>query len=75
MPCVPDGREVLVIESADSATVSEAATDLLRAGLDESFTITVTGKLPPTVGIPVRIPVLAARVSPAGSLPDEIDQL
>jgi len=69
------GRDVVVIESADSATVRDVARDLLCAGLDESFTVTVTGKLPPMVGIPVMTPVLAVRLTPAGSFPAVIDQL
>ncbi len=65
----------MVIESADSATVRDVDKDLVTTGLDESFTVTVTGKLPPIVGIPVMMPVLAARLSPAGSFPAVIDQL
>ena len=75
VPAVPDGKEVLVIESATSITVSEAANDLVRAGLDESLAVIVTGKLPPTVGAPERVPVLVASVSPAGSFPPVTDQV
>jgi len=40
----------------------------------ESLTITVIGKLPLVVGVPEIKPVLAARLSPAGRLPEVIDQ-
>jgi hypothetical protein len=40
----------------------------------ESLTITVIGKLPLVVGVPEMMPVLAARLSPAGRLPEVIDQ-
>ncbi len=33
------------------------------------------GKLPFAVGVPERRPVLAARLSPAGRLPEVIDQV
>jgi hypothetical protein len=69
------GKVGVVIERADSATVRDVANDFVNAGLDESFTVTVTGKLPPVVGIPVMTPVLAVRLSPPGSFPVVIDQL
>ncbi len=41
----------------------------------ESLTVTVMGKLPFAVGVPEMRPVLEARVSPAGRLPEVIDQV
>ncbi len=64
-----------MIESADSITVSEPVIDLVRAGLDESLAVIVTEKLPPSVGVPETMPVLAARVSPAGSFPAVTDHV
>jgi hypothetical protein len=75
VPAVPDGKDVLVMESADSCTVSEPVIDLVRAGLDESLTVIVTGKLPPNAGAPETMPVLVARVSPVGSFPPVTDQV
>jgi hypothetical protein len=56
-------------------TLKTTAADLVKAGLDESLTVVVMGKLPPLVGLPEMMPVPAANVSPAGSLPEEIDQV
>ena len=56
-------------------TLSTTAADLVKVGLDESLTVVVMGKLPPLVGLPEMMPVAAASVSPAGSLPEEIDQV
>jgi hypothetical protein len=72
---VPPGKEVVVIDSPVSATAIDVVTDLVRAGLEESFIAMVIGKLPPVVGVPETIPVLVARLSPAGNLPEEIDQV
>ncbi len=66
---------MLVIESTDSITVSGEVIDLVRAGLDESLAVIVTEKLPPIVGAPETIPVLAASASPAGSFPAVIDHV
>ena len=39
------------------------------------MTVTVMGKLPFAVGVPEMRPVVAARLRPAGRLPEVIDQL
>lgn len=69
------GKDDVVIERAGSITVSKAANDLLRAGLDESFTVIETEKVPPIVGAPETMPVLAVSVSPGGSFPLLTDQV
>jgi hypothetical protein len=74
-PSVLDGKELVVIARADSWTVMELARALVRAGLDESLTVIVIAKLPPIVGAPEIVPVLAAKLSPGGSFPALIDQL
>src|ERR1700737_871460 len=42
-------------------------------GVPESVTLTVSGKLPPTVGVPLSAPK-PLRVSPVGRLPEEMVQ-
>ena len=70
-----EGKEVVVIESGGAAMTREIVADVVWAGLDASLTVTVMGKLPFAVGVPEMRPVLAARLSPAGRLPEVIDQL
>ena len=41
----------------------------------ESLTTTAIEKLPLTVGVPERLPVVAERLSPAGRLPEPVDQV
>lgn len=75
---MPEGSVVVLIVSAGASalvTLNTTAADLVRVGLDESLTVAVMGKLPPVGGLPEMMPVPAARVSPAGSLPEEIDQV
>jgi hypothetical protein len=62
---------------ADSAaeTAIEVATDWDWAGLPLSVTLAVKLEVPPAVGVPEITPVVAARVRPAGRLPDVIDQV
>lgn len=47
----------------------------ISAGLEESVTCTVIGKLPDAVGVPLSAPVNAVKVTPAGRVPDVIVQL
>lgn len=70
-----EGRDVVAIESGGAAITSEMVDEVLWAGFDASLTVTVTGKVPFTVGVPEMRPVPAARLSPAGRLPEVIDQL
>jgi len=57
------------------ATTSERLTDLVFAGLPASMTLTVNLLVPVAVGVPEISPVLAVSVSPAGRLPDVMDQV
>jgi hypothetical protein len=75
VPLIPDVSIVDANVKADGATTSETVVDTLCAGLAESETLTVKLKLPTAVGVPVIIPVAAARLSPDGRLPEVIDQL
>lgn len=69
-----EGKDVVAIESGGAATTSEIVDEVVWAGFDASLTVTVIGKLPFAVGVPEMRPVLAARLSPAGRLPEVIDQ-
>ena len=59
---------------ADDTTI-EVAADFVRAGLLLSVTVAVKLEVPPVVGVPEMVPVVADRVSPAGSAPAVIDQV
>ena len=69
-----EGKDVVAIESGGAAMTSEIVDEVVWAGFDASLTVTVIGKLPFAVGVPEMRPVLAARLSPAGRLPEVIDQ-
>ena len=58
--------------ASPASTVS--VSDLLPAFGVASVAVTVKVELPAVVGVPERTPVPAASVSPAGSVPDVIDQ-
>jgi hypothetical protein len=58
-----------------AATAIEVAADLVWSGLPLSLTVAVKLEVPVAEGVPEITPVVAARVSPAGSLPEVIDQL
>ncbi len=72
---VPAGSEAEIVNAGDAgaATTSDRATDLVCTGLDESVTLKVRLEVPLAVGVPEIRPV-AVRVSPAGRLPDVMDQ-
>jgi hypothetical protein len=53
----------------------EVAADLVWTGEPLSLTIAVKLDVPLVVGVPEMIPVVAAKVSPAGRLPEVIDQV
>jgi hypothetical protein len=72
---VPEGRDVVVMSSAGGAMTSETEVDAVCAGLEESVMVAVKLKVPFAVGVPEITPVLAARLSPAGRLPEVIDQV
>ena len=61
------------MESVVGATTSEIEADLVCVGFDESATDAVKLKVPIAVGDP-RIAPLVARLSPAGSVPEVMDQ-
>jgi hypothetical protein len=51
------------------------AADFVWTGLLLSLTLAVKVDIPLTVGVPEIVPVVDARVSPAGRLPDVIDHV
>jgi hypothetical protein len=55
--------------------VIDKGTDFVWAGLLLSVTVAVKAKVPLAVGVPEIIPLLAARVRPAGKLPLVIDHV
>jgi hypothetical protein len=65
---------VIVSCGAAAATVKEMLAVAVCCTALESLTITEIGKLPLAVGVPETTPVLALRLSPAGRVPDVIDQ-
>ena len=60
---------------AAAATTIEVATDFVWTGVPLSLTVAVKLDVPLMVGVPEMMPVVAARVSPAGRLPAVIDQV
>ena len=74
-PLVPAARAEEVIVRTAGATVMEVATDFVWTGLPLSLTDAVKLKVPPAVGVPEMTPVVGARVSPVGRLPEVIDQV
>ena len=48
---------------------------MVWTGLDESATLKVRLEVPLAVGVPEMTPVAGARLSPAGRLPDVMDQV
>jgi len=68
---------VPIARGVPAATIERvtAGTVAVWAGEPESFTDTPNEKLPLAVGFPETVPVDAARVSPAGRLPVEIDHV
>jgi hypothetical protein len=75
----PSGRIYHVVPGPDSgaaaAMVIEVEADLVWAGLLLSFTVAVKLEVPVAVGVPEMVPVVAARLSPAGRLPELIDHV
>jgi hypothetical protein len=57
------------------ATAIANVADAVSAGLSLSFTVAVNVEVPVVIGVPEITPVDGVRFSPAGSLPDVIDQL
>lgn len=57
------------------ATVIETFADCVWTGLPLSLTVAVKVLTPVEAGVPEMVPVVAARVKPAGRLPEVIDQV
>ena len=57
------------------AVVIEVVIDRVWAGLPLSLTLAVKVEVPLALGVPEITPVVAARVNPAGRLPDVIDHV
>ena len=74
-PSVPEGNAPVVMISGEGAMTNEIVADLVWTGLEESVTVAVTFTVIAVVGVPEMMPVLVARVSPAGRLPEVMDQL
>ena len=72
-PFMPEGKLAVVITRACAMT-SVRVMDLACAGLDESTTLKVKLVLPLAVGVPEMVPVLVARLRPAGRVPLVTDQ-
>lgn len=66
--------EVIVSGGIAAVTVKETLPVAVCRTALESLTVTEIGKLPLAVGVPEIAPVLALRLSPAGRLPEVIDQ-
>ena len=72
----PEGKvdEVIVSGGVAAVTVKEMLAVAVCCTALESVTMTEIRKLPLAVGVPEMMPVLALRLSPAGRLPEVIDQ-
>jgi hypothetical protein len=73
--CVPPGSAEEPIVKVEGATTSDSVTDFVCAGFSASATVAVRLVVPAAVGVPEMIPLDAARLSPAGRLPEEIDHV
>jgi hypothetical protein len=71
---VPAGS-VAEIVSGWAVIASDRVTDLVCMGLDESATLKVRLAVPAVVVVPEMVPVAAARLRPAGSVPLVMDQV
>ena len=63
------GSEVVVIASCGAATAIESIAVLLCGGELASVTVTLNVVVPPDVGVPLTMPLVAS-TSPTGSEPD-----
>jgi hypothetical protein len=75
VPLSPEGSDDVVIARGRGATARVRVTDFVCTGLDESATLKVKLVELLAVGCPEMIPVDAARLSPAGRLPEEINHV
>lgn len=74
VPAVPAASDDVEMDSVVDATVMDSGTDLVCTGLPLSLIVTVKAYWPLAVGVPEITPLPAAKLSPAGRLPDVIDQ-
>ena len=72
---MPDASAEEINASRFGATTIDIAADLVCTGLPLSLTVAVKFEVPPAVGVPEITPLLAARVNPAGKLPEVIDHV
>jgi hypothetical protein len=72
---VAEIKLVVVIVSCEVVIASDRVTNLVCIGLDESATLKVRLAVPAVVGVPEIVPVAAARLRPAGSVPPVMDQV
>ena len=75
MASVPEASVDEVIVSCVDPIVIDVAADLACAGLLLSLTVTVKLEVPFAVGVPEMMPLPAARVNPAGRLPEVTDHV
>jgi len=64
----------VIVRVAGAITI-DSETDFVWAGFSASVTVAVRLLVPAAVGVPEMIPVDAAKLSPAGRLPELIDQV
>jgi hypothetical protein len=72
---VTEGRADEVIVSAVGVATIVCEADAVWAGLPLSVTVAVKVEVPLVVGVPEIMPVDGAKFTPAGSLPDVMDQV
>jgi hypothetical protein len=76
VPTTPFASDVVVIASVTGEMVRDRVTDLVCAGLLESVAVKVSAvALTAVVGVPLRTPLAAFMVRPAGRVPAVKDQL
>ena len=64
----------VVIVRVEGAMTTDSCAVFVWAGFPASLTFAVKLKVPLAVGVPEMMPVAGDRLSPAGRLPDVIDQ-
>lgn len=71
---VEDGVNAVILRGL-AATTIEVVADAVCAGRPLSVAVTVKVEVPLTVGVPDKMPVALASVSPVGRLPDLTDHV
>jgi hypothetical protein len=72
---VPPGKEAVVIEGDEAAALTVMLSDFVAVSERASVTFTVNVLVPVPVEVPEITPVAGASASPAGKVPERIDQL